>query len=124
MAPRRPQDGPHMLKKNELQGRGTGKAGVAKHAVKGTLFSLFRRPGGRSEAKMEAKWGEKGPRGDQLEAKMEARRGQLGAKLEPRWPQDGPKMAQERPECANSRGGNKCNKRYPFLTVSASMGLR
>ena len=73
MAPRWPQDGPKMPKRSDLQGRGAGKAGVAKHAIKDTLFSLFRRPGGRSEAKMEAKWGEKGPGGDQLEAKMEAR---------------------------------------------------
>ena len=38
------------------------------------------------------------------------------------WSQDGPKMAQERPRCAKRRGGNKCNKRYPFSTVSVTSG--
>ena len=52
-----PQDGPQMPKRNELQGPGAGKAEVATNAIKGTLFSLFRHPGGRSETKMEAKWG-------------------------------------------------------------------
>ena len=30
------------------------------------------------------------------------------------WSQDGPKTAQERPRCANRRGGNKCNNRCFF----------
>ena len=73
MAPRWLQDGPQMPKRNELQGPGAGKAEVATNAIKGTLFSLFRHPGGRSETKMEAKWGRDEATSGQDEAKIEAR---------------------------------------------------
>ena len=60
-------------------------------------------------------------------------RGHDGANMEPGWPQDGlrmaprwPTYAQElrtpRPGGANSRGSNKCNKRYPFFKISVPRG--
>ena len=120
--------------------------GVARNAIKGTLFSQFRHPGGSHQAKMEAKWGRYQAKRHDLEVQIggkarrdeaksaparapeavnaEARRGQVGAKTKRSWSQDGPKMAQERPRYANRRGGNKCNKRYPFFKISVPSGAR
>ena len=67
------RDGPKMVSREAKRGEGAEKAGVATNAIKGTLFSLFRHPGGRSEAKMEAKWGRDEAKSGQDEAKMEAR---------------------------------------------------
>ena len=60
-------------------------------------------------------------------------RGHDGANMEPGWPQDGLRMAPRwptyaqglripRPGGANSRGSNKCNRRYPFFIISVPRG--
>ena len=83
MAPRWRQDGPQMPKRNELQGPGVGNTEVATNAIKGTLLSLFRHPGGRSEAKMEAKWGRDEAKSGQDDAKLGGKVGRDEAKSGP-----------------------------------------
>ena len=73
-------DGPYMPKSCELQGQGERIAGVATNAIKGTLFPLFRHPGGRSEGKMEAKWGRDEAKSGQDDAKLGGQVGRDEAK--------------------------------------------
>ena len=69
-----------MVSREAKRGEGAGKAGVATNAIKGTLFPLFRHPGGRSEAKMEAKRGRDEAKSGQDDAKLGGQVGRDEAK--------------------------------------------
>lgn len=105
------------------RGQGVRTGGVATNAIKGTLFSMFRRPGGRSEAKIYPRWVQSGgreeakrnPNRGACESKLAHERGKLGssrsedeATVEPECRHHGPKEEERRCQCKPklSRLGN------------------